>query len=179
MHGYAVPVLVHAAEEAALLVVGARDQGGIPGLPFGSVGGQVATHARSSVVVVRGRPGADSEPVVVGLDADSPAAGTVIGCAFEEAALRRAALLAITAQSNGRRPTGSAQHTAEAVLGNELNGPLGQWREKYPDVRAERTVVSGRPEKVLVQHSRQAQLVVVGPRRHGFEGCCSVRWGHG
>lgn len=169
LHGYAAPVLLHAAEEAALLVVGTRDDGGIPGLPFGSVGSQVATHAKASVVVVRGRPGADTGPVVVGVD-ESPTAGTIIGRAFEEAALRRAALLAITVQTNGRQPAGSARPTAEAVLGSDLNGPLGPWRKKYPDVTAERAVVAGRPEKVLVQHSRQAQLVVVGPRRHGFEG---------
>src|SRR5919202_2507591 len=41
--GYAVPVLLHAAEEAALLVVGARGEGGLPGQPFGTVGSQVAT----------------------------------------------------------------------------------------------------------------------------------------
>jgi nucleotide-binding universal stress UspA family protein len=65
---------------------------------------------------------------------------------------------------------GSAGSTAEAVLGSDLDSQLGPWREKYPEVTAEREFVSGRPEKVLVQRSRQAQLVVVGPRRHGFEG---------
>ena len=164
--GYAVPVLLHAAEEAALVVVGARDQGGIPGLPFGSVGDQVATHAKASVVVVRGRRDADSGPVIVGVD-ESPAAGTLIGHAFEEAALRGAALVALTVQTNGRPPSRS---TAEAVLGSDLDGELGPWRTKYPGVTAEREVVAGRPEKVLVQRSRQAQLVVVGPRGHGFEG---------
>jgi nucleotide-binding universal stress UspA family protein len=167
--GYAVPVLLHAAEDAALLVVGNRGEGGVLGLPSGSVGSQVATHARGSVVVVRGRPGADTGPVIVGVD-DSPSAGTIIGRAFEEAALRDAALLAVTAQTSGRRQAGSAEFTAEAVLGTDLDGQLGPWREKYPEVSAKREVVSGRPDKVLVQRSRQAQLVVVGPRRHGFEG---------
>jgi nucleotide-binding universal stress UspA family protein len=151
--GYAVPVLLHAAEEAALLVVGS----------------QVATHAKASVVVVRGRPGADTGPVVVGVD-EGPSAGTIIGHAFEVAALRSAAVLAITVQANGRTRARSAQHTAEAVLGSDLNSHLDPWREKYPDVRAEREVIGGRPDKVLVERSRSAQLVVVGPRRHGFEG---------
>jgi nucleotide-binding universal stress UspA family protein len=167
--GYAVPVLLHAAEEAALLVVGSRGEGGLPGMPSGSVGSQVATHAKASVVVVRGRPGADTGPVVVGVD-EGPSAGTIIGHAFEVAALRSAAVLAITVQANGRTRARSAQHTAEAVLGSDLNSHLDPWREKYPDVRAEREVIGGRPDKVLVERSRSAQLVVVGPRRHGFEG---------
>jgi nucleotide-binding universal stress UspA family protein len=157
--GYAVPVLLHAAEEAALLVVGVREQGRIPGLPFGSVGTQVATQARGSVVVVRGRADVGDAPVIVGVD-DSPAAGTIISHAFEEAALRSAALVALTAQSNGRRPADSGH----------LDSQLDQWRAKYPSVSAEREVVAGRADKVLMERSRQAQLVVVGPRGHGFEG---------
>ena len=163
--GYAVPVLLHAAADAALLVVGDRGKGGFPGLPFGSVGSQVATHARGSVVVVRGRPGAVAGPVVVGVD--DGVAGTIIGCAFEEAALRGAALLAVTAQTGVRTPAAS---TAEAVLGSDLDSQLDPWREKYPEVTAEREVVAGRPDKVLLQRSGQAQLVVVGPRGHGFAG---------
>jgi nucleotide-binding universal stress UspA family protein len=87
--GYAVPVLLHAAEEAALLVVGDHGGGRMFGAPADSVAKQVATQARCSVVVVRGTPGRDDGPVVVGVD-DDPAADTVIGCAFEEAALRGA-----------------------------------------------------------------------------------------
>jgi nucleotide-binding universal stress UspA family protein len=150
--------LLHAAEHAALLVVGDRGNGGLPGLPFGSVGSQVATHARGSVAVVRGR----SEPigpVMVGVDGDGAAAGAVIGRAFEEAALRGAGLLAVTARA-GRSSTDSG----------EANSQLEAWRAKFPDVPVEHEVVSGRPDKVLVQRCEQAQLVVVGPRRHGFEG---------
>jgi nucleotide-binding universal stress UspA family protein len=163
-----VPVLLHAAEEATLVVVGDRGKGGLPGLPTGSVGSQVATHSRGSVVVVRGRSAADAGPVVVGVDGG--AAGTIIARAFEEAALHGAALLAVTAQTSARTARGSGASTAEAVLGSDLDSQLDPWREKYPEVQAEREVVAGRPDKVLVQRSRQAQLVVVGPRRHGFEG---------
>jgi nucleotide-binding universal stress UspA family protein len=164
--GYAVPVLLHAAEEAVLLVVGTRNRGGLPGQPFGSVSNQVATQARGSVVVVRGRAGADDLPVVAGV-ADGPATGTVVGRAFEEAALHRAGLLAVTAQAAGRRSGPSA---AEVALGADLDSELNPWREKYKDVPVEREIVAGDPAKALVQRSQRARLVVVGPRRHGFEG---------
>jgi nucleotide-binding universal stress UspA family protein len=157
--GYAVPLLLHAAEEAALLVVGARDEGGIFGQPFGSVGRQVATRAKGSVVVVRGRPDVGDGPVIAGVD-DGPTAGTILGHAFEEAALRSAALVALTVQSNGSRQAGSAH----------VDSQLDQWRAKYPGVPVDREVVAGRADKVLVERSRQAQLVVVGPPGHGYEG---------
>jgi nucleotide-binding universal stress UspA family protein len=106
--------------------------------------------------------------VVVGIDGG--AAATIIGRAFEEAALRGAALLAVTAQPSVRTADGSGASTAEAVLGGAIDSQLDPWREKYPEVPAQREVVVGRPDKVLVQRSGQAQLVVVGPRGHGFEG---------
>jgi nucleotide-binding universal stress UspA family protein len=162
--GYAVPLLVHAAEEATMLVVGDRRGGGFPGVPFGSVGSQVATQAKCCVVVVRGRTGADG-PVVVGVDG-GPHADTIVGRAFEEAALRGTDVVAITARSGGR----SAGPAAGEALGTEMDQHLDPWREKYPGVRAEREVVTGRADKVMVQSCRAAQLVVVGPRGHGYEG---------
>jgi nucleotide-binding universal stress UspA family protein len=162
--GYAAPVLQHAAEEAGLLVVG--DSGGGHLFSLGSVCGQVATHARRSVVVVRGRPGADTGPVVVGVDDDSPAVGVVVGRAFEEASLHGAPLLAVTVRSRPKR----AGPTAAEALGADIDPQLDPWREKFPDVAVEHRVVTGRPEEELLLSCREARLVVVGPRRHGYEG---------
>jgi nucleotide-binding universal stress UspA family protein len=150
--GYAAPVLLHAEEDAALLVVGSHRGGGMPGLPHGSVCSQVATHARGSVVVVRGESTVDDGPVVVGV-ADDEAAHTVIDRAFEEASLRGAPVVAVT--------VGTSAGTDD---------DLAPWRKRFPRVVAEREVLAGRPDRVLEQRCRQAQLVVVGPRRHGFEG---------
>jgi len=165
--GYAAPVLLHAAEEAALLVVGDRGGGRLPGLSAGSVSNQVATHAKRSVAVVRGRPETATGPVVAAVG-DDPAADTILGWAFEEAALRGAEVLAVTARATrDRRPS---RATAEEALGTDLDSRLDPWRRKYPGITARREVVAGRPERVLVQSCRQAQLAVVGPRRHGYEG---------
>ena len=150
--GYAVPVLLHAAEVAGMLVVGSRADGGLPGAPHGSVGNQVATHARCCVVVVRGRSGAAEDgPVVVGVG-DGATDGPIIGRAFEAAALRGAAVRAVN------------------TCDTDVDSALEPWRGKFPEVPADHEVVPGDPGKVLVDRSRQARLVVVGPRRHGFEG---------
>ncbi len=48
-------VLIDAAQDADLLVVGSRGRGGFTGLLLGSVSQQCASHARCPVVIVRGR----------------------------------------------------------------------------------------------------------------------------
>jgi nucleotide-binding universal stress UspA family protein len=55
LEGPAVLVLVEAAEQAELLVVGSRGRGGFAGLLLGSVSQQCAQHARCPVVIVPGR----------------------------------------------------------------------------------------------------------------------------
>jgi len=52
--GSAGSVLVHAAENAVMLVVGSRGHGGFVGLFLGSVSQQCVTHAPCPVLVVRG-----------------------------------------------------------------------------------------------------------------------------
>ncbi|XVU21429.1 universal stress protein [Actinoplanes sp. CA-054009] len=157
--GYAVPVLVHASEEAALVVVGSHGDRGFFGQAHGSVCSQVATQAHCCVVVVRGGEIPDGRPVVVGVNSE-PDAGTIIGRAFEEAALRGAPLIAVTVRDGG--PPAAAE-----ALGAEIDLQLDPWREKYPQVRATREVIAGKPDKVLLQQCREAQLVVAGARRQG------------
>jgi nucleotide-binding universal stress UspA family protein len=54
-----------------------------------------------------------------------------------------------------------------ALLGERLAG----WAEKYPDVVVHRELRHQRPTTALLEHSRTAQLVVVGSRgRGGFSG---------
>jgi nucleotide-binding universal stress UspA family protein len=175
--GYPAPVLLRAAEDADLLVVGNRGRGGFAGLPFGSVGSQVATHANVSVAVVRGRTEATTGPVVVGVD-DSPTAEIVVGVAFAEAALRGdTALLAVTAYGEGFPPVPVDvpvfvdDITIGNVLSSQLTAQVAPWRVRYPNVPTECEAVPGDAAGVLVQKSQQAQLVVAGPRgRGGFDG---------
>ena len=48
-----------------------------------------------------------------------------------------------------------------------LDDALGHMREKYPDVQVETLVTEDRATRVLVEKSRDAQLVVVGSHGRG------------
>jgi nucleotide-binding universal stress UspA family protein len=56
LEGPAAKVLVEAARDADLLVVGSRGRGGFSGVLLGSVSFHCVSHATCPVVVVRGRP---------------------------------------------------------------------------------------------------------------------------
>jgi nucleotide-binding universal stress UspA family protein len=174
--GYAAPVLLHQARQAALVVLGDRGLGAVGGLIMGSVAVQVAAHAACPVLVAK-RGGHPEGPVVVGVDG-SEVSDHAVGFAFEEASQRGAPLRAVLAW---RYPV-SAGHgdmlplvydrnelaaEEEVVLAEATAG----WRDRFPDVVVTRHLDRGRPADVLVRESRAAQLVVVGARgRGGFTG---------
>ena len=164
--------LLEIADHAELVVVGHRGRNGFPGLQLGSVSRRIATQAACPVVVVRGRTMADG-PVAAGVD-DSPAADHVLRAAFEAAADRGCAVLAIrsflpavplwTAAVRGgdRRAPG-----ADAVELARLEEHLAPWREKYPDLPVETEITHDSAASALVGASARAQLVVVGSRQRG------------
>ncbi len=81
---------------ALMLVVGSRGVGAFAAMILGSVSRYAATHAASPVVVVREEIGAARRQVGVGIgDLEGNAAALTF--AFEEAALRKASLMAIHA----------------------------------------------------------------------------------
>jgi nucleotide-binding universal stress UspA family protein len=168
----AAAALVAASDEAAAVVVGSRGLGGFHGLLVGSVSAQVATHARSPVVVVRS-PATTTDRIVVGVDG-SPHSVAALGYAFEQADWRSSALVAVHAWS---RPVSSEPgdilplvYDATEVQAEEsrvLAEAVAGWSERYPDVPVEQRVVRGHAASVLSDESREAQLLVVGSRGHG------------
>ncbi|MGX6607722.1 universal stress protein [Micromonosporaceae bacterium Da 78-11] len=166
--GDPVPVLLEAAANADLLVVGGRGHG-TPEPLLGTVTGQVAAYAPCSVAVVRDGWSADRNTIVVGID-DSPTVSATVGTAFEEAALRRSAtLLSVTAYTAPL--PGSDLGVAEAGLYRRLGDELAPWRDKYPQIPVACEVVNGSPGTVLVEDSQRAGLLVVGAgSRQDFDG---------
>ncbi|WP_405876471.1 universal stress protein [Streptomyces sp. NBC_00005] len=178
-------VLLTAAEDADLLVLGSRGLGGVAGFLVGSVALAAVARSRRPVVLVRaGEHAADEHlpdgtgaastdtpyrDVVLGLDLENPGE-VVIRFAFE-AAQRRAADLRVL---HGWSPppshgygaafdSGPDAEPAEQVR-HRLAEVLQPWRDKFPDVQVHEQAVVGSAGRHLVHASRDAALVVVGRR---------------
>jgi len=172
LYGTAAPTLINAADRDSTIVVGNRGRGGFRSLLLGSVSEEVATHAAGPVVVVRGRPDPDG-PVVVGVDG-SAGDGDALGAAMAEADVRHAPVIAIFAHPR-LDPTvvpKGPPYVQDDVDRREIFGSVLQpWRERFPAVKVDLTLVEGAAATALIDATATAQLVVVGSRgRGGFAG---------
>ena len=165
--GGSVPVLLRAAEGAALLVVGNRGLGGFTGLLLGSTGIAVSAPAGCPVVVVRGNE-TGGGPVVVGIDG-SANAETVLACAVEEALLRHAGLLLVHSFTISLEPhhlenRGYADVLAEGRRAGEalLDAAVQRLSRDAPDLEVTVRLTDRSAAQELVDASSSAQLVVVG-----------------
>ncbi len=164
-HGDAVAELVAAGADADLLVVGSRGRGLLAGLVLGSVSRACVAHARCPVVVVR--PRSEQAPcrgrVIVGVDG-SRHARQALRVAAEEARLRDADLAVVHA-------------VWWDDIGTELLTPtpeqLAEWGHKLVAGELAATGTAGTPvvahghaAEVLVRHSADADLLVLGSRAH-------------
>lgn len=174
--GAPAPVLLNAARDADLVVLGDRGLGGFSGLLVGSVAVQVAAHSTTPVLVAKNYR-ESLGPVVAGVDG-SPRSASALDCAFQEADYRKVDLIAVhtwtrpvsTGPGDMLLPVydlDAVQADEQAVLGEALAGRA----DRYPDVNVRQQVVHGHAAKTLIGHSSEAQLVVVGSRgRGGFTG---------
>ena len=170
--GSGAAVLIAAAQPGDLVVVGSRGHSEFTALLAGSTCQQVAMHAPTSVVVVRGRTGRAGGGVVAGFDGSSD---DVLAVAFQMADALRCPLTVLRAfrpstpawPADAPPPDGLNATTAQAALRADLQAIVLPLVEKYPAVRVEVQIAGGNPAQLLVEASRDARLVVVGSRGHG------------
>jgi len=152
-------VLVEAAADAHLLVLGSRGRGVIRS-KLGSVSAWVSKEATCPVVVCR--PGTEltvKRGVVVGADG-TPDSLAVIRFAFQQASLR-AQPLTVVHCSDDRHPTDANRQDAEEsalVMAESVAG----FREQYPDVHVQLEYANGRAGHYLARIADVHHLVVVG-----------------
>lgn len=182
--GQPAQAVAESGSGALMLVVGSRGIGAFTAMVLGSVSRYAASHASCPVVVVRDETAAPHRQVVVGVG-DLDHCADSLTFAFEEAALRRASLLAVHAwhmpqtdiSRAGEALGGSGPDNAQAAASRQLEGLLNDWQPKYPDVQVSQDVVHGHPARALAGLSARADLLVIG--RHikhpGLQGPGSVR----
>ncbi|GAB2953301.1 universal stress protein [Nonomuraea fastidiosa] len=172
-------VLLRAASEAELTVLGARGQGGFEGLQVGSAAVQVPAHSSRPVIVVRPsphRPSGEEARIVVGLDG-SPPSLAAFDFALDEAALRGCTVSALCCWTD----CGSAswQEPLPFVNSHALRtGAEARFREvvshlarRRPDVTVFTEFVTERPQRVLIDMARDATLLVLGNRGNECPPC--------
>ena len=163
--------LLAVADEAAMIVVGARGIGGFAGLLMGSVSGQVAEHAGCPVAVVRPVAGSAAD-VVVGVDGSPQSAGALeLGLA--EARRTGGTLIALhayryppvatTYAPNPGCDDASLRELAELTLADALDDV----EARNPDVKIERRIDHGPAARVLLTAADGAAALVVGARGLG------------
>ena len=121
--------------------------------------------------------------IVVGVDR-SAGARAALRFALDEARLRQATLRAVHAiRSFGSYPSlesgGSDVRTLHRAAEDLIEDAMSEVTAEGEDVEIERRVVEGAPGAVLVEESRDADLLVVGSRGHGgFPGSVSQQCAH-
>jgi nucleotide-binding universal stress UspA family protein len=184
VEGDAAHVLVEAVGQADLLVVGSRGHGGFAGLLLGSVSQACAQHASCPVVIVcesGARPacgeGSGTRGIVVGVDG-SRQSKIALRFALEEARLRESSIHVVHAWKHS---TGGLYTYYTGGLGGQLGGPPRtraeqeqEWLSRFVrctafagDVPVVESVVEGDPAAVLLEASKEADLLVLGSRGWG------------
>jgi nucleotide-binding universal stress UspA family protein len=171
-HGSRSAALVEAAKGAQLVVVGRETRRGVERLLTGATTAGVAARASCDVVVVpsfwtddhhRGR-------VVAGIKTQSQAR-QLLGEAFAEASARSATLTLVTAwqlpdpymdRIEVRTHADDWQAEGRRVI-DEL---LSDWRTVYPDVPVDIRIEHGRAASVLVEASRDSDVLFLCRRRY-------------
>ena len=167
-------MLVAASRDASMVVLDGGRLGQTGAVLLGATAHKVVTHAECPVMVVPlAADWSASGAVVVGVDAH-PHSAPAVELAFAEASRRGAPLKAVhtwwwdeaNAYLAGTDQRGARSKVVEAhrLLVAEM---LAGYGEQYPDVDVTEMLVRGRAGTVLVQESREAQLLVVGRRGLG------------
>ena len=180
--------LVRESRSASVLVTGTRGRSGLAEALLGSVSLIVAGHAQCPMIVVRGshdnqaRTGTHGR-VVVGVG-EKPAGSAAVRFAFDEARRRGVPVDVVRAwrwpaHETTDHPLMSGEparlHEQQAVEALET-----ALQDAPADVESHHRVVEGHTRTVLVDASRDADLLIVGARRRpGHYGLQLGRVAHG
>ena len=169
--GFAGDVLVRAAAESGLLVVGGRSHGGLGSALLGSSTGYALHHAGCPVMVVP-TTAADGpfRRVVVGFD-DSPCSRSALRWALNAARRHRCPLVVVHAlrltRLAGQMPVAELYPAYAEELHVWLDGEVAEIRSSPGDVAVSTQVRDGSAAEVLLAETGTDDLLVLGSRGRG------------
>jgi nucleotide-binding universal stress UspA family protein len=180
LEGAPAQAVTETGSGALMLVVGSRGAGAFAAMILGSVSRYVATHASCPVVIVREESRMAHQHIGIGIG-DQEHCGPPLAFALEEAAARKASLIAV---HSWEMPESDISRAGEVFLApgiqairdqaaTRLENLLDGWRDKYPGVSFSHEVVHGHPGRALVGLSARTDLVVLG-RQAAYHGPGSV-----
>ena len=161
-------VLIAAAREAHLVVVGSHGRSRWRTLALGSVSSAVGRHAACPVVVTHDDVPADHHGILAGADGTAQSL-PVIEFAFRQASLHHVPLTVVHAfwdiageRAHGRRvgPDETGVDDLRLLLSESVAG----FSEKFPDVEVDLELARGLVDRVLTEDGTAHSLVVVGRR---------------
>jgi nucleotide-binding universal stress UspA family protein len=170
--GPAVPVLLEAAEGAAMLVVGSRGHGQVAGTVAGSVSQHLARHAPCPVVVARPVAHPAASRIVVGVDG-SGGSGAALDFACRRAELTGEDVVVMHGWRDGGATGTTRREVPEQFMERiaeeerRLAEAVAGMRSEHPDVRLEPEAIPVVAWRALSDASAAATLVVVGSRGRG------------
>ncbi|WP_327745513.1 universal stress protein [Streptomyces europaeiscabiei] len=165
--------LLRESRTASLLVTGTRGRSALTEALLGSVSLTVAAHAHCPMIVVRGSHDNRALPathgrVVVGVG-ERPTSSAAVRFAFDEARRRGAEVEALRAWRCPAHETtdhpllaGEPARVHEEQAAKALEAAL---QDAPADVRLHRRTVEGHARNMLVDASRDADLLVIGAKR--------------
>lgn len=168
-------VLIGAAKDATGIVVGTRGLGAIGGAFLGSVSRRLAVDSQCPLFVVGdGDELPDSGPILVGVD-DSDFSVAACRFALEEARLRSTTVRALTAYhipalAMPVEPEliAELQESERNEAARVVESIVRQARTpKTEDVEVETVTAEGSPADAILEHARDAQLIVLGSHGKG------------
>jgi nucleotide-binding universal stress UspA family protein len=170
--GPAVPVLLEAAEGAAVLVAGSRGHGQVAGVLAGSVSQHLARHASCPVVVARPPAHPEAGRIVVGVDG-SGGSDAALEWACGRAELTGEDVVVVHGWRDGSA-TGTTRREVPPQFMDRIAEEERLLAETVAGVRAEHPDVNLEPEAIpvpawraLADASASASLVAVGSRGRG------------
>jgi nucleotide-binding universal stress UspA family protein len=166
--GPTVPVLLAAAASAELLVVGSRGHGLVLGSISGSVSQHVARHAACPVAVVRPLRQPGARQIVVGVDG-SDGARAALRFACSRASATGEPVVAVHAYRTWSLPGPDETPFHRSAGGAEqadrlLDETTEAVRADFDEIDLTTTTVAASADRLLIDLSAIASLVVVGSR---------------